>query len=59
MKMTADTQQISKTAMNVRVCKNDRSDWFGRPADRRFHKRTTARAARRLGKAIVRGAYAG
>jgi hypothetical protein len=59
MKMTAGTQQISKTASHVRTCKGDRGEWFGRPNDRRFHKRVTVRAARRYGKAIVRVADLG
>jgi len=59
MKMTADTQQISKAAGTVRACKGDRGEWFGWVDARRFHKRTTVRAARRHGKAVVRGADLG
>jgi hypothetical protein len=59
MKMTADTQQMSKTAGNALFLKGDRGEWFGRPDDHRFHKRTTVRAARRHSKAVVRGADLG
>jgi hypothetical protein len=71
VKMADDIQQISKTARAVPACKisktaraapackGDRAEWFGRPGDRRFYKRTTVRAARRHGKAVVRGADLG
>jgi hypothetical protein len=57
--MTDDTQQISKTAGNGLACTGDHGEWFGWSGARRFQKRTTVRAARRHGKAIVRGADLG
>jgi hypothetical protein len=56
MKMTAGTRQISKGLTNLQFNRTDVDEWFGSPGARRFHKRTTARTRRRLGRAIVRSA---